>query len=423
MIRPASLALVAAFLLACDRDVPPRPDGRGDVADAPRRPAPRAELLLEAGDSTFWVRSGPEGIRLRGSPVLLARFDGRFQELYLADDDHSFYDAVFVGQRLWRRDLITGDSVVVLGDSLVDAAARRWARRHPGAELLAPDEEESDDPASVATGEIEVLDVFGPWATIEHSVDIDVEGEGHVHARRRAVVDLRSGRRASLATLIGPDAARAALAAARQRYAAALDSVRHANDERGRRAARAIASFPFDSTSFGLTALDGGPVVTFVIPGHGEEGGGRALTLAPVPVAPPAWWSDVAPTLPRSVGDSIDRWDVAGLAVEARARGDNAPLRLVLRDSAGHVWPAGNVPWPSRWLVRLDRPPIDSATRRALARAFDESALYSEDARTVSRPQAPAPARARRHALGVRLVSVRALRLGRSCRVHSHPRT
>ena len=53
MMRPASLALAAAFLLACDRDVPPRPDGRGLPSAETRLPAPRAELLLEAGDSTF----------------------------------------------------------------------------------------------------------------------------------------------------------------------------------------------------------------------------------------------------------------------------------------------------------------------------------------------------------------------------------
>src|SRR3954469_24224265 len=141
MMRPIACALAVALLVACERDVPPRSGRQGDLpAEPSRSPAPRAELLLEAGDSTFWVRGGPDGVRMRSSPVLLARVDGRYQEIYLADDDHSFYDAVFVGQRLWRRDLITGDSIVVMSDTLIDAAARRWSRRHPDAELLDPDE-------------------------------------------------------------------------------------------------------------------------------------------------------------------------------------------------------------------------------------------------------------------------------------------
>ena len=417
MMRPVSCALAVAVLLACDRDVPPRPDRRGDVSAEPSRaPAPRAELLLEAGDSTFWVRSGPDGIRLRGSPVLLARIDGRFHELYLADDDHSFYDAVFVGQRLWRRDLITGDSTLVMEDTLVDAAARRWARRHPDAELLEPDQDESDDPSTVATAEIDVLDVFGPWVTVEHDVSLDVEGDAYFHSLRREVLDLRTGRRVPLAAVVGATAAREVYATARARYAAALDSVRAARDERGRRAARVIASFPFDSTSFGLAAHDGAPVVTFLIPGHGKDGGGLGLPLAPVAITPPDWWREVAGMLPRSVGDSVDLWRAGSVSVEAHWRADNAPLALVLRDTAGGRWTAGHVPAPSRWLVRLDAPPVDSATRRALARAFDESALYSDDARTVARSTRPrARPRARAHEGRPRVVRARPL--------HHQPRT
>ena len=216
MIRPASLALAAAMLLACDRDVPPRPDGRGDVPVEPRRPAPRAELLLEAGDSTFWVRSGPDGIRLRGSPVLLARVDGRFQELYLADDDHSFYDAVFVGQRLWRRDLVGGDSTLLFEDTLVAGAQRRWAARHPDAEPLDEDDTESDDPATMATSEIQVLDVVGPYVSYELHSDVDVVGEPHRHVRRRGVVDVRTGRAASLDGIVGAPAVSRVIAEARR---------------------------------------------------------------------------------------------------------------------------------------------------------------------------------------------------------------
>src|SRR5664279_1036609 len=67
--------------------------------------APRAEFIIEAGDSSFWVRSGPEGVRVRGAPIRIGRLDGAFVELYLADDDHSYPDAIITGQRLYRRDL------------------------------------------------------------------------------------------------------------------------------------------------------------------------------------------------------------------------------------------------------------------------------------------------------------------------------
>ena len=123
---------------------------------------------------------------------------------------------------------------------------------------------------------------------------------------------------------------------------------------------------------------------------------------------------------------AADAARVAAIAADALVRAVDPSqlrqLRLVLRDSAGRSWPAGNVPWPSRWLVRLDTPPIDSATRRALARAFDESALYSEDARTVSLPRqrSRAPAHAARTA---RLVSSHAPRAARLRRTHSFPRT
>ena len=100
-------------------------------------PPPRADFLIAAGDSTFWVTTGPKGVRVRGSPLVLARYDGKFYEVYVADEDHSYYDAVFTSQRIYRRDLMTGDSVAVFLDSSVVAPAgtrsctrmsRRWPR-------------------------------------------------------------------------------------------------------------------------------------------------------------------------------------------------------------------------------------------------------------------------------------------------------
>ena len=62
----------------------------GCRVERPAVPAPRAEFLVAAGDSTYWVRASAEGIRRRGSAIMLARYDGDFYEIYTTDDDRSF---------------------------------------------------------------------------------------------------------------------------------------------------------------------------------------------------------------------------------------------------------------------------------------------------------------------------------------------
>ena len=48
------------------------------------------------------------------------------------------------------------------------------------------------------------------------------------------------------------------------------------------------------------------------------------------------------------------------------------------------TWLLARVPAPVRQLVPLDRPPIAAEVRRALARAFNESALYGEEATSAA---------------------------------------
>src|SRR5687767_6906927 len=92
---------------------------------------PRAEFLIAAGDSSFWVRSLNGRLKIRGAPLQLARLNGRFHEIYVADDDRSHYDALIVGQRVLRRDLLTGDSVAIFEDTTA-ASIERWYRgEHP----------------------------------------------------------------------------------------------------------------------------------------------------------------------------------------------------------------------------------------------------------------------------------------------------
>jgi hypothetical protein len=58
--------------------------------------------------------------------------------------------------------------------------------------------------------------------------------------------------------------------------------------------------------------------------------------------------------------------------------------RLLLRDSTSREWAVGRVPAPATRIYWLDHPAVDSLTRRALSRAFDESALYDEAVRSAS---------------------------------------
>jgi len=63
-------------------------------------------------------------------------------------------------------------------------------------------------------------------------------------------------------------------------------------------------------------------------------------------------------------------------------RDDSALLSLV--DSAGREWKIAALPALPRRIFWVDSASADSATRHALARAFDEAALYSEDVRATA---------------------------------------
>jgi len=352
---------------------------------------PPAEFLIASGDSTYWVTSGAEGVRLRGSPIALSRVGTRFYEVYVADDDHSFYDAVFVAQRIYRRDLLTGDSVAVFADSSVGRLARRYAARHPEAEPLGPEDAASDDPRAVATGEIEILDAHGPYLSYEYRADVDVDEEPEVHATRRGVVDLRSGQRATLPVMFGDQGAALAIARGRRAYHDVLDSVRASRDARARRAAAALDAFAFDERSYSLAETDDRePAVAFLVPGTGERGAGLALPLPPVPVSPPAWWAEVRDALPErhssdSAGAADDRWRRETYDVLADYDSSGESLALALRDTTGRQWHVGRLAAPAHHVYWIDGGRVDSAARRGLARAFDESALYGDEVRTAVR--------------------------------------
>ncbi len=362
--------------------------GRRDAG----HPVPPAAFLVSAGDSTFWVESDSAGVRVRRSPLLLAGYDGRFHELYLTDDDRSYYDAVIVGQRIFRRDLEHGDSLLLLDDTTLVQVARDYAARHPDESPLAPDEDAADAPSIHATTETELLDAAGPYLTYEQHVDIDVVGDRDQHVTRRGVIDVRVGRQVTVADLVGEAQAGEVFRQAQQLFAAALDSVRRANDERARRAVTALTGFIFDSLSFALVDEDAMPAIAFLVPGRGPRAGGYALPLPPIRVDAPAWWAPIRAGLPSDpASDGV--WRGAGYDIVAREDSAGESVQLSMR-SAPNEWTVARVPAPVRRILRLDDPPVVPAALDALRRAFDESALYSGEVRTASRPlPSGAPAR------------------------------
>jgi len=128
-------------------------------------------------------------------------------------------------------------------------------------------------------------------------------------------------------------------------------------------------------------------MVGFFVPGEDESGDEISLELPHLRAPAPPWWSEIAATVPTLGADSSSevwrgpRYDVI---THYDTSGDFATL--VVRDSAKREWSVGRLPTPARRVYRLDTPDVDSVARRGLARAFDESTLYSGSARTVTHP-------------------------------------
>src|SRR5689334_19733232 len=271
--------------------------GRSHAADRPPRdPPPRAEFLMVGNDSTFWISTLDGGARVRGEPLVLARYGGRWYEVYSADDDRSYDDAMLVGTRLYRRDIQTGDSAIVFADTTVPRLADAYARSHPDERPLKPDEDGEATPSQQATAELDILDVFGPFLSYEYRVDASTRGGQAWRSTRRGVIDLRSGKPASVGDVFGSIGERA-VANGRRTFQAMRDSVARVApslDADERRAAAALARQRFDDRSFSLTTSDGHPAVAFQIPGRGMGPEANGIQLEPVVVPDGAWSPEAA---------------------------------------------------------------------------------------------------------------------------------
>jgi hypothetical protein len=276
---------------------------------------------------------------------------------------------------------------------MVPRFAAAYARAHPDERRLTPDEDASEDPASSATAQLEVVELLGPYASYEYHADVELEGARPWHMTRRGVIDLRSGRQVTVEDLVGEDAARRVTELGRRAFQAAQDSMHHIRDtldERNARALDALKHLRFDETSFTLVAIDGRPAIRIAVTGRGEGLGGTAIELEATPVEPRPWWDELGGALPDNGGtEELDQWIRPSYRVLARydSSGDVARLSIA---AGGREWPVGSVGPPIHRLDWLDSPPIDSTERRALGRAFDEAAAYDEHAK-VARSRSTAP--------------------------------
>src|ERR1700693_4619557 len=160
----------------------------------PPPPPPTAEFLVSAGDQTYWVRSDNSGLRIRGSPLILARTGGRYYEIFVSEIDRSFPKALFSGERVFRRELATGDSAVIYEDTTIVRMSDAYHLQHPRAQLLRPEDDPDDDVDISAVGETDVLNVLGPYVALEHRVSIERADDSGDDDTTRAVIDLRNGK-------------------------------------------------------------------------------------------------------------------------------------------------------------------------------------------------------------------------------------
>ncbi len=345
---------------------------------------PAAEFIVSAGDSTYWVRREGSTIRTRGSPMVLARLDGRFRELYVVDDDNSFNNALFVGQTLYQRDILSGDSSEVFRDTLISGLAEKYGEANPDARRLGPDEDAGDEPAITATAEVSVIGVHGPFLSLEYHADTTGPSDDSWHMTKHVVVDLRTNKQVTLTDVLGPADARTIIDRARGLYRETLDSIRRDPRPAARRAAQALARFRFDPTSFALTSPNGTLMIAFSAPGQGHGGEGGVLPIRPIGVRQPTWWSDARGSLPTATRQHEEIWERPTYSVRALYDSTDTAVRLVISDSAGREFPVAPVSSPVHRIYWLDAPSITREQRDALTRAFDEAALYDNAARAAT---------------------------------------
>ncbi|MFN8574846.1 MAG: hypothetical protein U0132_22520 [Gemmatimonadaceae bacterium] len=346
--------------------------------------APNTSFVVSAGDSTYWVTTSATQAKVRSAPFLLVSLDGRFQEIFVTDDDQSFYNAVIIGQRIYMRDLVTGDSSLVLDDELTGGVAREYQRTHPNERPLDQDEEENPDAEAIASTDTQVIEVLGPYLTYEQHLDLDGPWLRPAHTTRRGVINLRTKEPVTLASLVGEGTAATLWTRGVSLFGSARDSIGSMADARAARAKEAMGGFEFDSSSFAVIESAGAPAIAFYVPGHGLRAGGYALPLDPIDIPAGTWWNDVRGTLPVAEPGGSDIWHGRDYDVVARYDSIDGAADLYVRPGGSeHAVHVARVQGPVRRVLRVVTQAGDTTTR-ALRRAFDDAVLYSGNARTAS---------------------------------------
>jgi hypothetical protein len=98
------------------------------------------------------------------------------------------------GERVFRRDLATGDSTMIYDDTAVVHLAEQYHRDHPRAQLLGPDDDPDDDVDITAVGETDILNVLGPYVALEPRLSVERQDEHDQDDTTRAVIDVRNGK-------------------------------------------------------------------------------------------------------------------------------------------------------------------------------------------------------------------------------------
>ena len=176
----------------------------------PAPPPPLAEFLVSAGDQTYWVQSDHLGLKIRGSPLILARAGGQYYEVYVGELDVAYPRALFAAERVFRREIASGDSAVIFEDSAVLALAADYRRKHPGERPLAPHEDPDEEVDIAAVGETDILNILGAYVALENRLSVGRADGGDNEDTTRTMVDIRSGKRVTLEQVLADSSVREA---------------------------------------------------------------------------------------------------------------------------------------------------------------------------------------------------------------------
>ncbi|HUQ18947.1 MAG TPA: hypothetical protein VM099_04975 [Gemmatimonadaceae bacterium] len=166
----------------------------------PEPQPPAAEFLVADGSSTYWVTSSKGGIHARVSPLILARANGHYYEVFVGESTRSYDDAIFSAEPIFRRDLVTGDTTLLWQDPKITAWESVYLSRNPSARLLDPDEGDEDAVSLSATAESDILGVVGPYVLYTHRSMIqnaDIERADTA----RGIIDVGHGKSVSMSAL------------------------------------------------------------------------------------------------------------------------------------------------------------------------------------------------------------------------------